>query len=184
MRDVRDAEDADRDMLAGMFSRAFADDPCMTWLYPERNARSVSAVNSFRFLFDQNVTGIRLTTTGCEATSLWQFFAHGDRPAQTEKTPADISRTAALTHALAMHKPLGEFWYLHVTACEPAHQGAGWGAAVIRAGLARTARKSIYLETANIANLPFYRAMGFHVSEEWDVADGGPHFWSMTRPAT
>ena len=28
-----------------------------------------------------------------------------------------------------------------------------------------------------------YQRLGFATRSEWDVAGGGPHFWTMTRPA-
>ena len=55
----------------------------------------------------------------------------------------------------------------------------------IRAGLAEAARLGVpaVLETATPANVGLYQRLGFATRSEWDVAGGGPHFWTMTRPA-
>ena len=38
-----------------------------------------------------------------------------------------------------------------------------------------------FLETSDRANVEFYERLGFRVTGEIDVPDGGPHVWGMTR---
>jgi len=63
----------------------------------------------------------------------------------------------------------------------PKHQGKGWGGAAICEGLtrARSERLPVYLETAKESNVALYLKLGFKAVGEWDVPEGGPHFWSM-----
>src|ERR1700730_276871 len=63
----------------------------------------------------------------------------------------------------------------------PEHQGKGWGGAAIREGLtrARSGGLPVYLETAKESNVALYLKLGFKVVGEWDVPEGGPHFWSI-----
>jgi hypothetical protein len=58
------------------------------------------------------------------------------------------------------------------------------GGAAIRAGLALADadRTKAWLETADPANLPIYRALGFEIACTWQVPDG-PQFWGMMPPA-
>ena len=59
----------------------------------------------------------------------------------------------------------------------------------IRRGSARTGARSrgaeptttVFLETSTRSNLDFYAKLGFVVTAEIDVPDGGPHVWAMTR---
>ena len=39
----------------------------------------------------------------------------------------------------------------------------------------------VHLETAREKNVEFYRGLGFDVTAEWMVPNGGPRFWSMLR---
>jgi ribosomal protein S18 acetylase RimI-like enzyme len=95
---------------------------------------------------------------------------------------ANIPRALKVSHAVEAHMPAGDFWYLHIAGCDPAVQGKGLGAAVVRAGLSRAAgRLPAYLETATERNLGFYRALGFEIVDDWHVPGGGPRFWSMLR---
>ena len=95
---------------------------------------------------------------------------------------ANIPRALKVSHAVEAHMPAGDFWYLHIAGCDPAAQGKGLGAAVVRAGLSRAAgRLPAYLETATERNLGFYRALGFDIVDDWHVPGGGPRFWSMLR---
>ena len=95
------------------------------------------------------------------------------------------ARAMRVSDAINLHMPHGRYWYLHIAGCDPAHQGRGLGAAAVRAGLTRAAgRLPAYLETATEANLGFYSGLGFAVTSEWRVPDGGPRFWSMLRPAS
>lgn len=96
-----------------------------------------------------------------------------------------IGKGIAISNALDAHHPKGfPFWYLHFVGVRPDFQGKGWGGSIIREGLKRAAGEGLpaYLETATPQNVPLYLRLGFEIVEEWDVPDGGPHFWSMLRP--
>lgn len=146
----------------------------------------------FALLFDSGAAaGMRLTTAGGEAATLWRApgRVHTGRwglvrraaPLWRALGPA-WGRAMRVGDAIDEHLPSGDFWYLHVAGSDPAFQGQGFGAAVVRAGLRRAAgRLPAYLETATERNLPFYRALGFAVMAEWTVPGGGPRFWSMLR---
>ncbi|OWK28135.1 GNAT family N-acetyltransferase [Sphingomonas mucosissima] len=192
MSSVRTAGGADRARIAAVLARAFADDPAMSWIYPDRADRERRLPRLFALLFDADQAGMRLITDGGEAATLWRG------PGQASTGPLTMIRRAwpmwralgsglpralALSKAIDAHMPNGDFWYLHVAGCDPAAQGRGLGGQVIRAGLSRVAgRFPTYLETATEQNIGLYQRRGFAVTDEWRVGLDGPRFWSMLRP--
>lgn len=190
---VRMAGGSDRGRVAAMLARAFADDPAMTWIFPDPADRAKRLPRLFGLLFNEDAGGMRLVTSGGEAATLWRGpgGAVTSIPSMLRQAwPMWRALGLALPRAMAVageieaHMPAGDFWYLHIAGCDPAAQGNGLGGAVVGAGLARGAgRLPAYLETATEANLGFYQALGFAVTAEWRVPKGGPRFWSMLRPA-
>ena len=57
------------------------------------------------------------------------------------------------------------------------------GSALIEFGLeqARESGTAMVLETGTQRNVPLYQRLGFHVVEEADSPEGGPHVWFMRR---
>ncbi|MFG3420413.1 GNAT family N-acetyltransferase [Micromonospora sp. NPDC048063] len=66
-----------------------------------------------------------------------------------------------------------------------ADQGRGLGARVLRPGLAEADRAGLpaVLETSSEPNVRFYQRLGFAVTGQARVPDGGPRVWAMRRPA-
>jgi ribosomal protein S18 acetylase RimI-like enzyme len=175
---------------------AFQDDPALCWIMPDAERRRERLPLLFSILFKSDLpTGIILKSAGGESASLWRSPGSADtgiweliRSAipMMRVFGSGIGRGIAISTALDAHHPKGiSFWYLHFVGVAPDFQGKGWGGAIIRDGLARTAgdRLPTYLETATAENVPLYQRLGFEIIEEWDVPEGGPHFWSMLRPA-
>lgn len=176
-----------------MLARAFADDPAMTYVFPDPIQRARRMQRLFGLLFDSDArAGMRLVTAGGEAATFWRApgQVHTSRTGMLRQAlpmlatfGSALRRALALSDAIDAHMPHGTFWYLHIAGCDPVVQGRGLGAAAVRAGLGRAAgRLPCYLETATEANLGFYAGHGFAVTDEWCVPRGGPRFWSMLRP--
>ncbi len=191
---VRVAGNADRARIATLFARAFADDPAMAFLFPDVAQRAKRTPRLFGTLFDGDALGgMRLITQGGEAATLWR----GPGQSQTgllELLPQawpllrtfglGLGRALAVSQAIDAHLPKTPHWYLHIAGCDPAAQGKGHGGIAIRSGLARITGSGlpVYLETANPKNLGFYQALGFDLTDTWEVPRGGPRFWSLLRP--
>ncbi len=185
----------DRTAVAAMLARAFASDPAMAWLFPNPAARARKLPALFALLFDMDaVHGMRLVSLGGEAATLWRAPGHAETPMREmlRFAPAMLAtfglalpRALALSDAIDRHMPREPFWYLHIAGCDPAHQGKGLGRAAVRAGLERIEASGVpqYLETATEANLGFYQALGFRVTQDWRVGTDGPRFWSLRRDA-
>ncbi|MFL0418395.1 GNAT family N-acetyltransferase [Sphingomonas sp. 179-I 2A4 NHS] len=183
---------ADRGRVSTMLARAFAEDPAMSWIFPDPVERARRLPRLFALLFDEDAAGMRIVTGGAEAATLWRGPGRANTSTATmlrqawplwRALGANIQRALKVSNAIAAHMPAGDFWYLHIAGCDPAAQGKGLGGAVVRAGLTRAAgRLPAYLETATERNLGFYRSLGFEITDEWVVPGGGPRFWSMLRP--
>ncbi|WP_294443465.1 GNAT family N-acetyltransferase [uncultured Sphingomonas sp.] len=189
---MRIAGGADRGRVSTMLARAFAEDPAMSWIFPDPVERARRLPRLFALLFDEDAAGMRIVTGGAEAATLWRGPGRANTSTATmlrqawplwRALGANIQRALKVSNAIAAHMPAGDFWYLHIAGCDPAAQGKGLGGAVVRAGLTRAAgRLPAYLETATERNLGFYRSLGFEITDEWVVPGGGPRFWSMLRP--
>lgn len=180
--------------MTALLARAFADDPAMCFIFPDSADRAKRLPRLFGLLFDSDGSaGMRLLTVGGEAATMWRAPGriHTGRwellrrlPALLYALGANRSRAMRVAEAIDLHMPTGDYWYLHIAGCDPAHQGRGFGAAAVRAGLSRAAgRLPAYLETPTEKNIAFYTGLGFAVTKEWTVPGGGPRFWSMLRPA-
>ncbi|MGN6374418.1 MAG: GNAT family N-acetyltransferase [Sphingomonas sp.] len=192
--EVRPAESRDRTRVAAMLARAFADDPAMSFIFPDAAERVRRLLRLFALLFDvDGAAGMRLLTAGAEAATLWRKPGRAETgwwemlrhaPAMLHALGGAAPRALRLAHAIGAHHPRTPFWYLHIAGVDPAWQGRGVGGALIRDGLARLQSSGLpcYLETPLEKNVGFYRGLGFRLVEAWQVPGDGPRFWSMERP--
>ena len=194
MMTIRDAAASDTPAVAGMLARAFADDPAMSYIFPDPDRRATGLPRLFAQLFAQDRDGMRLVSGKADAATLWRRPGRPEAPLWSTAARAvpllaalgpAVGRALRLSAAIAEHFPVEPFWYLHIAGVDPAQQGKGLGGASIRAGLARADATGVpcYLETATEKNLGLYAALGFELVGDWRVPGGGPPFWSMRRAA-
>lgn len=189
---IREAEAGDRSAVARMLGRAFADDPAMSYIFPDATARAERLPRLFALLFDSDAVGMRLVAQDADAGTFWRPPGQAHVPMTAMLAQAipllttlgiALPRALRLSHAIEAHFPAEPFWYLHIAGVDPARQGQGLGGASIRAGLARCDASGVpaYLETATQSNVRLYGKLGFALVDEWQVPKGGPRFWSMLR---
>ncbi|TKD52103.1 GNAT family N-acetyltransferase [Sphingomonas baiyangensis] len=188
---IRPVSAADRNMAIASLAAAFADDPAMCFLFPDARQRRRHLPRLFAMLYDSDADrGLRLISDDRQAVTLWRAPGSADNDARfgwRQRLVAlwrfgeGLERAHRLGKAIEAHFPPQPFWYLHIAGCAPAAQGRGLGVAAVRAGLQRIEGAPAYLETANEANLGFYRHLGFEVHSRWQVPGDGPVFWSMQR---
>ena len=189
---ARTATASDRRFLADVLSRAFWDDPIMSWLVPNERSR----YHRLKIFFDIELGMYArhnevFTTTDLAAAALWA------RPNQWKTSNAEVARSSPrllrafgikaitglgfLTQMEKVH-PVEEHWYLGIVGADPARQGTGAGRAVIEAGLERCDEVGLgaYLESSKASNVPYYERFGFTVTSELTHADG-PTVWPMWR---
>jgi GNAT superfamily N-acetyltransferase len=75
-------------------------------------------------------------------------------------------------------------WYLAYIGVDPARQGSGVGAALLRSRLQRCDQEGLpaYLESSNLKNVPLYQHFGFQVTGTLGLPEGAPVVSTMWRP--
>ena len=190
---IREAQADDRAAVARMLGRAFADDPAMSYIFPDPADRAKRLPRLFALLFNSDAVGMRLVAQDANAGTFWRPPGQAHVPMTAMLAQAipllttlgiALPRALRLSHAIEAHFPAEPFWYLHIAGVDPARQGQGLGGASIRAGLARcdVSGEPAYLETATKSNVGLYAKLGCALVDEWQVPKGGPRFWSMPRP--
>ena len=186
-----EARRSDLPVMVDTLTEAFADDPSMCWIWPDRAERLARYPHSFRALVrGASAFGLALCSPDGAAASLWRLPGRihpGRRESwrnRGDMRRAFVSggeRAGLLGAQLHERMPDGDYWYLQLVGVRAAAQGRGVGKAVISAGLdrARAAGMPVYVETTNPANLPLYLRLGFSPEEDWQVTPGGPHVWTM-----
>ena len=167
----------------------------MSFIFPDAAVRRARLPRLFAIAYDSiGTNGARYVTSGGEAATLWRAPGHSELSLcemlmlcvpWLATVGFAFARALATSTASDANHPKEPHWYLDVAGCAPASQGRGFGAAAIRAGLARADADGVatYAETANEANLNIYAALGFKVTHRWEVPNGPAH-WSMLRPPT
>lgn len=191
------------DDAASVLTRAFEDDPLYAFLVPRREARMrfLDALGGallrallprghvYAFM-DSGVCGaIAFAPPGGYPLSFGSEMRMLVRLARSVLGTGGAFRLArrgmATWGALSRLHPTMPHYYLAMVGVEPRRQGTGLGRALIAPGLERAdaERVPVYLETANPANLPFYRRFGFEVVEELRPVEDSPPLWTMLRPS-
>lgn len=186
-----------RQAAATTLAMAFADDPAMSWMFPDPvvRARRLPLLMDWMFV-DHLRHGMALGTPGCEAVTLWR--PPGTVHDHTPLTPraafrflrmlgTGVLRAERLDRRIGHHLPAGEQqFYLRMAGVRPDVQGQGLGGLVIRAGLEHSDKAGLpaVLETATRSNVGLYRSLGFDVISHWKVSRNGPQFWTMQRAPT
>ncbi len=193
-RSIRALGPQHRAAAVATLAAAFHDDPAMVWMLPDAASRPERLSRLTGWLFDEAMKrGFVLGTPGAEVVTLWRRpgqVHHSDplwHPGTLRFVPIfgrHLLRAVRVDDGIKGHLPPGEDWlYLKMAGVRPEWQGKGLGGLAIRAGLERADEQGVsgLLETATPGNIALYQRLGFATRCEWDVAGGGPHFWTMIR---
>ena len=165
---------------AQVLARAFGDDPLFTWALPDarRRARALPYVFAGTLRHSRRHGGVVTAADGAAVVG----WMRGDHVRMTAYdvvvsglglTPLRLGLAATRrlqVHEAACERALDDVapsgWaYLCVVGVEPAEQGRGLGAEVIRSTLAAMApdHTACLLKTENPANVAVYEHLGFRV---------------------
>lgn len=186
------ASPADKTAMISSLCEAFADDPGLSWIWPDREDRLWRLPFFFKPIVSGTMAnGIALHSASSAAVSLWRQpgrISPGRMeilrglPSMAKAFAVGRGRSQLMRDTLKSHQPTNfDWWYLQFIGVRPDAQGTGLGGEAIRAGLnlAAAAGKPVYVEVMNPANLGYYRHAGFETIEEFDIPDAGPHVWGM-----
>nr|WP_260598665.1 hypothetical protein [Sphingomonas sp. ZFBP2030] len=107
----------DRDHITAMLARAFADDPAMSFIFPDAALRAKRLPRLFRLIYDvDTLAGMPLVTVGGEAATLWRGPGQariGGLAMLRQALPMlatfgrALPRALAVSSAIEAHFPLG-----------------------------------------------------------------------------
>jgi GNAT superfamily N-acetyltransferase len=114
-----------------------------------------------------------ISAPGVEATATTQAELEGSRHA------ASVAAEAAVVPL----RPKSPHYYLGAVGTRRDRQRRGFATSVLAPVLDRATAEDaiVFLETSDAGNVAYYERLGFVVTGEIDVPDGGPHVWAMTR---
>jgi ribosomal protein S18 acetylase RimI-like enzyme len=191
---VRPVTAADAAPLGDVLGRAFDDDPLFRAILPDDAHRARALPVLFRqWILRLHVQhGASWTTDDHAGAALWSPPGHWHiswldeaRMAPPMVAALGSRAVAGLRVLLAVEGPHPKeppHYYLRVLGCEPARQGRGIGAELLRPVLERCDAEGLgaYLESSNPKNLTFYRRHGFEAIGEV-TTHLGPKAWLMWR---
>ncbi len=189
----------DIDQAAEVLARAFADDPALLAVLPDRAQRTKLAPTLARTMVRYAIQcgSPIILPNPLRGLAIW--FAPDD-PAPTS---SELSETGILSVPeligpepwTRFERMLGQLdalhhlhapephWYLAMIGVDPAHQHRGHGVALMAPVLRQADLDGVscYLETPNASNVLFYQRRGFNVVDETDILHGSVHIWMMRR---
>jgi ribosomal protein S18 acetylase RimI-like enzyme len=179
-------------------SRAFMNDPLQKYVFPDADERSrkspahFEAVLRYGYLF-----GEVYATQTMEGAVVWLPPGGTDiTPDKAEKgglgdIPSLLGEDAAARFFSVMdfldpfHKQdaAEPHWYTMVIGVDPAFCGLGYGKALMQHVMTKAQhdQKSIYLETAQPSNIPFYTNLGFKVLRELTEPESTLQLWTFKK---
>ena len=197
---VRPADAGDVTALSAALAQAFASDPVMNWLLPQRTRRTARRELMFTLELEAYVLpqgGLVLTADdgrgglagGCLALPphRWRMPKAMDGRTAARWLRAlgtRLSRASRAQRAMEEHHPAEPHYYIRWVGVRPALQGQGLGSALMRPVLERCDSDELpaYLEASSARSAALYERLGFVHLGVLELPDGGPPVWPMRRP--
>jgi ribosomal protein S18 acetylase RimI-like enzyme len=192
---IRPADPSRLAHIAGVIGRAFVSEPMMSWPLGGRAEDLEERCIRYHELFLEPLMGLGIIWELADghgalvlvppeqAGALDEALACVDDSRTNDVTDDGGRRYGLFWEWVGSKIPREPLWHLDSVAVAPGWQGRGIGSALIGFGLerARESGTAMVLETGTQRNVSLYERLGFHVAEEADPPDGGPHVWFMRR---
>lgn len=186
------------DALAGLFGRAFFNDPLYKYVFPDATQRVRLTAWDLGKIVEYGLHfGEVYATSMLSGCVVWLPPGETDF---TEERMAEVGMLDSAAHIGAepqarmmrfvmeseeFHRRVApsHHWYMVLLGVDPSRQGQGIGSELIAPVLEKADRGMfpVYLETASPDNLAFYHRFGFEVCAEAALTDGGAYIWYMVR---
>lgn len=194
---VRDARKEDVPAIVDTLTRAFFDDPQFAWVMPAERSRATRLRRFFDTLLRVEAFGaatVEVVGAGGKIAGAAVWFPPGGWPPtvshQLRALPGYVrafgkrvpAASRLVSTAARMH-PHGGYWYLACVGVDPAEQGRGVGAALLRARLqvCDEAQTQAFLEASKQTNVPLYEHFGFVALDVLKLGPGAPVVTPMLR---
>lgn len=192
---IQKATVAEGARLAQTLARAFLDDPVTEYFMPDPATRWDELYAMFERISVEKVAGphdMMYRTGDYEAVALWL---------PPGKTVMSLRESLALLPVMVhtfgrrslmalrgmaemdKHHPDVPYYNLNFIGTDPAHQGKGHGAQLMRPLLERFDGEGVpaFLESSSRRNHSFYMRHGFELTGEFNLPNGGPPLWTFWR---
>jgi ribosomal protein S18 acetylase RimI-like enzyme len=196
-RIVRPFARADLAATVAALTRAFDDDPVMSWIFPDDQMRRRRLPSFFAAALrstSPRLAGAEVAVQGDQVLGAAIWLPPGTwhppiwrqlvaLPGVVFRLRSRLSVASATYGALVRVHPVRPHWYLSGIGTDPVAQGTGVGGQLLRSRLTRcdAAGEAAYLESSKEQNVPFYERHGFTVIGELSIPGGGPTLWLMWR---
>jgi GNAT superfamily N-acetyltransferase len=188
---IKTATASDQDHIIAVLVLAFSTDPGARWIYPDPyNYMSYFPEIIRAFGGGAFQHGTAHYVDGFFGAALW---LPPDVAPKEEEMMALMQRTVsestlgdfrAVLEQASRHRPTEPHWYLPLTGVDPAHQGSGYGSALMKHALMTCDREHrlAFLESTNQRNVRFYQRHGFEVLGTVQVGSSPTSFSMLRRP--
>ena len=186
---------------AEMLTRAFYNDPKLTYIVPDHEARTEHGKHlfSFELRYGMNYGIVSATSPSLEGVAVWlpsdrssitfwRAMRSGGMALQRGLGKENMKRLLAFSDQVDFyhrrHAPYPHC-YLFFIGIDPGAQGKGFASRLIRPMLERLDREktACYLNTQNENNIPIYEHFGFLVVEQVTLPGTGIVHTGMIREA-
>lgn len=188
---VRTATSADQESAVDTVVLAFAADPMARWCWPD-SRQYLTSMPSFTLAFGGGAFAHDSAhcTEDCAGAALWlPPDVHPDEDTLgeiVERTVAESIRGDLFTilEQMGKYHPAEPHWYLPLIGVDPAHQGKGYGGALLTHALERCDRDRTlaYLESTNPRNITLYLRHGFKALGQIQVGTSPPMVPMVREP--
>ena len=166
---VRLAEKQDKERLLATILLGFSSDPFVRWLWPEASNYLECTPGFDAFGGGSVETGSAYITENFEGAALWLPPGNSSEEDKFGEFLEATTNKVVLEDAFRVFESMDEYhpnepcWYLPLIAVDPAHQGAGFGAELMKHALKRIDDDGLpsYLESTNTRNISLYERHGF-----------------------
>jgi ribosomal protein S18 acetylase RimI-like enzyme len=186
---IKKVTTAEQDTAVSAIVKAFSGDPAARWMYPDSPQyceHFQSFVKAFAGAAFEH--GSATLVDGYLAAALWlPPGIHPDEEAlgkliRSTVPKGDQAKVFALFEQMDRYHPAEPHWYLPMIGVDPAHQGKGYGSALLQHALARCDRenKLAYLESTSPSSVRLYQRHGFELLGTIQ-AGSSPQLFPMLR---
>jgi ribosomal protein S18 acetylase RimI-like enzyme len=189
---VKSVAPESRSRAVATVALAFASDLMMRWSFPDPD-RYFAIARDFIDAFGGHAVEYGSADEAGDFASVALWLPPGVVPngeimgtiMEAPSPPDRMRESAGLVEQVKRYHPHEPHWYLPLIGTDPAHQGKGYGSALLAHAVKRCARDGLpaYLESSNPANVPFYERFGFEVIGEIQ-SGSSPVLIPMLRKAT